>query len=786
MMTMMIGIGLWLAVIAAVILGYLGLARLWRRHGRIVRATALPGLFLVIGAAALFVTDQGRDLGVALLDAGFLHRATFALALFYWAFATWHTGRFALDRIYGQLPGGWPADQERWIRWTPRVMGALVFVIAAASVVLAGLASGAWGKVGRLLTLVLAFALVYAFLVIERRAIGRWVSARLRVMGYFRPAERLEAAYTKPAVPSDDRHALAELATSTRVFLGGLLLVVALVLTAAFVDPWWLGDALGSVAIGFFAFGAYLVVVAGLVLLSRRFALPLVPLLLVIAVTTGLFRTYHSVPTCEGAEGCLMGEALLHAKPGVAEAARDWYRQASVGVAPGEPVPMILVATAGGGLRAAYWTAEVLARLHERLGADRLRRHLFAISGVSGGSVGATFFAALDRHLDAPDELPDRLRAALAEDFLAPTLAALAFVDLPSSLLPELGQTSRGAALEGAWERGLSVGGERLLEAPFMSLWASSGEGSEGRPGEAPWRPALLLNSTQQETGRRVILSNLAIDSDSFVDAWDLHALIGRDLKLSTAAHNSARFTYVSPSGSIANAEGVKRGHLIDGGYFENFGAITLMQAARKALETLDNDAAVSHAIVPILVQISSDPELLERDQARASRFARCGGEAGTLAFEETEGWLWWTRKGDDGGRLAFANELLAPIKGITATRVAHGTLASKELARMACLHGREAEGVPASDQLAAVSDAPAVEPAAGPARTAGEAGSRFAHFAMCHRGAREASDALADAAPPLGWVMSATTRGNIEAYLDHCRNPEAFDRIGAVFAPLD
>ena len=57
------------------------------------------------------------------------------------------------------------------------------------------------------------------------------------------------------------------------------------------------------------------------------------------------------------------------------------------------PYPVFIVAAPGGGIRAAYWTAGVLAALQD---ADRgFARHVLAISGVSGGSVGAGIFAAL-------------------------------------------------------------------------------------------------------------------------------------------------------------------------------------------------------------------------------------------------------------------------------------------------------------------------------------------------------------------------------------------------------
>lgn len=56
-------------------------------------------------------------------------------------------------------------------------------------------------------------------------------------------------------------------------------------------------------------------------------------------------------------------------------------------------IPLVIVATAGGASRAAYWTGTVLAALQE--GAPKFTDHLFAISSVSGGSLGAAAFVVL-------------------------------------------------------------------------------------------------------------------------------------------------------------------------------------------------------------------------------------------------------------------------------------------------------------------------------------------------------------------------------------------------------
>src|SRR5207248_5753513 len=68
-----------------------------------------------------------------------------------------------------------------------------------------------------------------------------------------------------------------------------------------------------------------------------------------------------------------------------------WWND--VGSKSPKPAPLVLVATAGGASRAAYWTAEVLGKLE----ADHpgFHKQIFAISSVSGGSLGAGVYRAM-------------------------------------------------------------------------------------------------------------------------------------------------------------------------------------------------------------------------------------------------------------------------------------------------------------------------------------------------------------------------------------------------------
>ena len=95
--------------------------------------------------------------------------------------------------------------------------------------------------------------------------------------------------------------------------------------------------------------------------------------------------------------------------------------------------PLYIVATEGGGIRAAYWTATVLGGIQDA--NPNFAPHLFAISGVSGGSLGAAVFSALLAEPN-PGLFKEKANLILGQDFLSPTLAAMLYPDLFQRFIP--------------------------------------------------------------------------------------------------------------------------------------------------------------------------------------------------------------------------------------------------------------------------------------------------------------------------------------------------------------
>ncbi len=262
--------------------------------------------------------------------------------------------------------------------------------------------------------------------------------------------------------------------------------------------------------------------------------------------------------------------------------------------APGQRV--FFVASEGGGIRAAYWTARTLMVLREQVpGFDQ---RSFMLSGVSGGAVGEAVYLACT--------LQPRLAGAACvdgfgrTDLLTPLLGAWLFEDalarlLPTTLPSVLQDGGRGPCVQagcGFLSRGLWF--EQALEQAVPALALGLARSAQSAAQAGAHLPRLFLNSTWVESGERTIASSVQagwplvapVDAGApavFAGARDpLSFAAGQgaalDLPLSTAAHNAARFPFVNAIGLLRSADG-RAGHLADGGYFDNSGTQTVVDA---------------------------------------------------------------------------------------------------------------------------------------------------------------------------------------------------------------
>ncbi len=531
------------------------------------------------------------------------------------ATTVWYCSRITLRF---QLPTWWSPGSElsqpvkdviNYFKiWLPRVLGTLVLVIMAIA------------YPGNSLAFWLA-ALIFAVFVIWRRPVfGKFIEIK-------RFDEKLGNDYLEQA-PWD----LSDISTTAKC-----LFVIAIVLNAIMIlwaahDPSFLKP-IGSVAIVLLA-GLFFVIAGSIVCLIGTWTrIPIVSILIILAVVLQIrgLNDNHYVRHCpestaQSPSAALCKEDIPASRTGLAavQSEIDAIKQSSG--------PVFLISAEGGGIRAAAWTSIVLGHLEDR--AD-LAAHTFAGSGVSGGSLGlATYAASLALKTgNGVDHSFQQLATEMTrDDFLAPTLTAMFFNDSLQRIVP-LKLPDRGMALEQAWEnrwREVS-GGKNHFREPLTWLYRENS-------GNIPY---LLLNTTTVQDGQRVIQHPWdALPSEShFPGAIDGNGFVPATIPLSAVVHNSARFTYISPAGTVLDTEKSPTAQWVDGGYFE-----------ASAAETMVN-------VLEWLVSVGID-----RNQIHVIHISNS------------------LEKNSDSDTLQPAGEVFAPISSILNSRVARGHEAFKSL----------------------------------------------------------------------------------------------------------
>jgi hypothetical protein len=329
-------------------------------------------------------------------------------------------------------------------------------------------------------------------------------------------------------------------------------------------------------------FGAWLPFFTILALLSKRHQFPFIIAFIVGGVIFSLFiGDGHDVRIAE-----LSKEQQAALKPATfADALKDW-KAASGWTAKGcEQLPAgsaelsrcprpIIVAGEGGGSRAAFLLASLLGALEDdsldkqkNPAARPFHQQLFAISSVSGSSVGAAFFvsalkaqpkqtvAELKKALykqklwfpnlvastsvggtdtSRPKDFltdfityKDTLQATLSNDFVSPILTAYFARDLSLvSMFPRF--MDRAGVLEMAWEDTFNdVYGTSKDTSPLSGPLQAMG------PSRDHWTPLLFMNATSIGTGRRVMLTPIKFSdpmktgrSMLFADTYDFHEFL--------------------------------------------------------------------------------------------------------------------------------------------------------------------------------------------------------------------------------------------------------------------
>lgn len=250
----------------------------------------------------------------------------------------------------------------------------------------------------------------------------------------------------------------------------------------------------------------------------------------------------------------------------------------------------IIVNAYGGGIRAALFTATLLARVDD-MSCGEFGQKLDRLSGVSGGSVGIAVYATLRqeyvasggwpadcrRHLPRLAHLELLIDDVLIQDHLSPVLARMLSIDLLPGIVPQ-----RGQALLNSWQDATqkALGNLKAQQGPggsnAISLFALARPITSLTAGVAP-APKIYFNSTESASGQRLWLSN----TGNWGDGAGRQGKLVSQFQVGMAALHSARFPLVSPSGSFPQSDGTYK--LVDGGYADNSGAETLRTTGSQA-----------------------------------------------------------------------------------------------------------------------------------------------------------------------------------------------------------
>ncbi len=444
----------------------------------------------------------------------------------------------------------------------------------------------------------------------------------------------------------------------------GIILVtftITPVPVARFIGPLWVLALFAGNTVLFGSFAVYI---------YERFAIPVVRIAIGFAFLFGLWNENHSIR--------LLNRSGVETRLPIA-ARLDQFLAARASSRITEDQPIVLVAAAGGGLRAAYWTATTLSAIQD--GNPAFARNVFAMSGVSGGSLGVALFDAIV-HDGAPSigqltcahdstktaiALPGGYsrcaRAFLRDDFLAPVLAKMVAPDLAQRFIPfPVAAADRSTAIEESWEVSYDASTARHTFADGVLAFAKDST-----------VPVLILNATHVETGKRYVAGTVTSDG-VLLDTRDVLSVLASDIRLSSAVHNSARFTLVSPAGHLDRGDSLERGRVVDGGYFENSGLVTL----REVYALIKQRAPT----VPVVaLYLCNDPVACHGD-ADGEEHTDGSGPTPQSANQKAKLDSLAKATADSIARThnSWANELLAPVRAVLDARDARGELALAEM----------------------------------------------------------------------------------------------------------
>ncbi len=569
---------------------------------RVLRLCLFPVATVLLGDVVLLFVPQAREALRAFGDGSRFVSQIIALWAAYvlWMLSAWYVARLLLGRRFQpDLVGicSSPTFARKVARWLPRALA----VLAALPVPVDLLYDPELRLTGALL--ILTGGLVLLGLVFRRH----WAQSQQHAWVAHWQAQGLESI-----------ERFEQLSSGAWSFISALFIVSFGLLIALPLGMESVARPIGSPALLLFALMSW-AIFGGFVLtyLPKALGYPEITwLLIVVVVLFARWNENHYIVRGTGAQN--VPPQLI------STVFANWLSRR-----PDSQAPVILVAAAGGASRAAFWTTSALGLLDDesRSHAYPLSTNMFLISGVSGGSVGAAAFVTavdLARSTGASSASCHSVRhlgdAFTGRDDLATVIGLGLFPDMFQRFLPfPVMAWDRSRGLEEIWGHDwASVMAQCVARGASVNPWTRPLTDLYSAPATAPELPILALNSTAMNAGLPVLQANFQLSRAEVVQIFS-PGLATRTLTLAQAAHNSARFPYVSPAGVVqmtapggpagggSSAKLVYWDRLGDGGYVEASGAFMVTEVLRE----LTRARMIRDAEVPGNC-VRGDPNLLQ------------------------------------------------------------------------------------------------------------------------------------------------------------------------------
>jgi hypothetical protein len=487
----------------------------------------------------LVIFDQGQDILKTLSLTGdfeTIKQTWFVyFAVSWWSWQTFRSSRVVLHFSYFNFWSYRPSYSLRAQVFVPRMLASLPYLILALAVYRTDNGITAFA-----LLLVSSGIWMFVFLHLRRSII-----VRLRSWKAFIP--HLIPDY----IPiKNGTYPAKFIWTKQRRWFLFRIAVVIILFVMFYISPVRFPQYIGSSTVVLLGFGTWLILASVISFIEKFLRFPVSFSILLFVIAFSFFNNNHAIRT--KAEP-LAKRQLLSAH------FNNWALNHN---ADKDSIQAYMVMAEGGGLRSAYWTTSLLNTLSNQ--NTNFPNHIYAYSSVSGGSLGTMMFNTTQQHPELKQ--PGDLAPNLNSDLLAPVTSAFIFTDLLQKFIPfPIKQLDRSRVLEKSFEQ--SLPDPSIWQDGFVNKYANNQS------------PLLLINTTHVESGKRTILSNVDILEMSENHNQDFFSIVQKDISISTAIGITSRFPFITPPALVKNPDGSNWGNLVDGGYYENLGMQTMLDA---------------------------------------------------------------------------------------------------------------------------------------------------------------------------------------------------------------